>query len=1069
MVTSVSNTSNSVPAITIRFSNKNFIIEKLNKPFVKQFRIAKDTLYTGRNFFEQLPNLFNGYGTAFVISLKKSLKKCIRTGKRIISKPHPIIFLDKEKNEHIRYYKIEHSPISKIGNNDKLVLQTYHNITEQVIKQKNYSNRKNPDDILKDSTSRLLSTFIKDGNWQNILREAFAVIGPTANVDRVFFFSNHKHPDDSKMLTSQTIEWAAKDVKSELNNPDLQNIDIEDLGEFIQPLKQGKPYSAIINEMPEGFLKQSLQAVNVQSILALPVFVKNEFFGFIGFDDCKSRREWTNTEVKFLHTITKNLAHVIERSQNLAELEKSRKQFESVINNLPGITYRCKADDTWTMEFISSYIEELTGYPADDFIENKHRSILDIIHPDDRSKTFEVISEIEKNRIFLLNYRMLTSEKNWIYVEETGRGIFDENGNLTHVDGVIRDVTEKVLKEKQSKLLTAIRNELSQTPDLNEALSRTLMHLMDLDNHDIALGEAWLSSIDNKELNLAAKYCRDKNAEVFFHDTQHIITMSNGEGLPGITRIEKKFKTWSQLNSHQNFVRSDAAKKAGLVSGYGVPIFYHGDVIAVFTFFTKKKHQNLSNFENILQELNEQIGIELQQKKTDFELNQFFELVPDLMCIAGIDGYFKKINPAFKKLLGYTERELLEKPISYFVHPDDVSATQEIIKVIAKGEPAINFENRYRCKNGSYVWLAWNTTPSLREGIMYATAKNITELKKSKLKLQKAYDQLKNAQKIAKIGYWKRDLKTNLSVWSDQVYEIYELNPDEFVPTQENILNHYHPDDRHLVDFENVEYNQDGDFETFEHRIITGTGKTKWVSERFMPKYNDDGELVKIEGIIQDIAEIKEKKIELQISKERFELALRATNERIWDWDIINDSITRSPGYYSIFGYEIQDDEPPHDFWFDKIHPDDREGVIKSLFHVLHHTDQTHWENEYRFIKANGEIAWIVDRGFIIRNEEKEAIRIVGAVLDVTESRKLINEIEHQNKVLREIAWTQSHVIRAPLARLMGLTSVFNEVEEDVNKQKELLQHINNSAKELDCIIRDVINKTEQLSEEDII
>jgi len=977
--------------------------------------------------------------------------------------------VDKEKNEHIHYYKIENSPIPDAGNKDKFVLQTYHIVTEQVIKQKNNSKQKTPDDILNESASRLLSTFIKDGNWEDILKDAFSVIGATANVDRVYFFKIHKNPDDKKILTSQTIEWTAKDVKSELNNPELQNLDIDDLSEFIQPLQHGKPFAEVTSEMPEGFLKQSLQAINVQSILALPVYVKKELFGFIGFDDCKTPRKWTSTEVQYLDTITKNLAHVIERSQNLAELEKSRTQFESVINNLPGITYRCKADDKWTMEFISSFIEELTGYPAEDFIENNHRSILDIIHPDDRSKTFDAIPEIEKNGVFLLNYRMFTSENKLIHVEEMGRGIFDDDGKLTHVDGVIRDVTEKVLKEKQSKLLSVIRNELSQTQDLNEALNRTLMHLMDFDNEDIALGEAWLSSIDNKRLNLAAKYCRDKSADVFFHDSQKITSMSNGEGLPGITRIEKKLKIWSQLNDHPKFARSDAAKKAGLETGYGVPIFYHGEVIAVFTFFTTKKNQHLTNFENILKELNEQIGVELQQKKTDSELNQFFELAPDLMCIAGIDGYFKKINPAFKKLLGYSKKQLMDNPISYFVHPDDVSVTSEMIKKISDGKPAINFENRYRCKNGSYVWLSWNTTPSLREGIMYATAKNITELKKSKFKLQQAYNQLKTAQRIAKIGYWKRDLKTDRSEWSDQVYKIYELQPDEFEPTQENILKHYHPGDKHLVDFENVNYKQDGDFETFEHRIITGTGKTKWVSERFLPKYNNDGELLKIEGIIQDITEIKEKKIELQISKERFELALKATNERIWDWDIINNRITRSPGYYSIFGYDVKDDEPPHEFWFDKIHPDDRENVIKSLFNVLHHSDKIHWENEYRFIKADDEIAWIVDRGYIIRNEKKEAIRIVGAVLDVTESRKLLNEIEQQNRVLREIAWTQSHVIRAPLARLMGLTSVLDFEDQDPDEQKEILKHINSSAKELDCIIRDVISKTEQLSEDDII
>ena len=112
------------------------------------------------------------------------------------------------------------------------------------------------------------------------------------------------------------------------------------------------------------------------------------------------------------------------------------------------------------------------------------------------------------------------------------------------------------------------------------------------------------------------------------------------------------------------------------------------------------------------------------------ELEPFFELSPDLLCIAGFDGFFKRINPAVSKLLGYTNEELYSKPINEFVYPADRQFTSGVREQLKKNKPLFNYENRYITKTGEVVWLAWTSLPVESAQLIFAIAKDITHKKK---------------------------------------------------------------------------------------------------------------------------------------------------------------------------------------------------------------------------------------------------------------------------------------------------------------------------------------------------
>ena len=119
-------------------------------------------------------------------------------------------------------------------------------------------------------------------------------------------------------------------------------------------------------------------------------------------------------------------------------------------------------------------------------------------------------------------------------------------------------------------------------------------------------------------------------------------------------------------------------------------------------------------------------------------LEQFFTLVPDLLCIASTEGRFLKVNPAWPALLGYSEEEILATPFDQLIHPDDRAATSVAGSRQLAGEAILNFVNRFRCKDGSYRYLEWRTTPAIDNTLLFATARDITERQEAEAELKRS-------------------------------------------------------------------------------------------------------------------------------------------------------------------------------------------------------------------------------------------------------------------------------------------------------------------------------------------
>ena len=158
--------------------------------------------------------------------------------------------------------------------------------------------------------------------------------------------------------------------------------------------------------------------------------------------------------------------------------------------------------------------------------------------------------------------------------------------------------------------------------------------------------------------------------------------------------------------------------------------------------------------------------------------DRFFDLSIDMLTIAHFSGYFKRLNPAWERTLGFSRQELLSTPLFEFIHPDDRERTVEQNRIVRAGGQALGFENRYRCKDGSYRWLLWNSTADLEHQLIYAVARDVTASKRAEeererllRELQAALAEVTALQKIVPICMYCKSIRNDENYW--QTVEAY--------------------------------------------------------------------------------------------------------------------------------------------------------------------------------------------------------------------------------------------------------------------------------------------------------
>lgn len=466
----------------------------------------------------------------------------------------------------------------------------------------------------------------------------------------------------------------------------------------------------------------------------------------------------------------------------------------------------------------------------------------------------------------------------------------------------------------------------------------------------------------------------------------------------------------------------------------GAPLLNkNGFVMGSLCVIDTKPNKLTEEQKNALQLLANQVVALLDARKKNLEylnsqkeLQNFVDLSKDLVCIANLDGLFHKVNPAFTSVLGYEKQEIEGMPFIDFVHPEDVQKTIIEVEKLADLKQTINFENRFRTKDGSYINLSWNTSPDPETGNLYAIARNVQKEKLAEQHLKDVNYLLDQSQQIAKIGSWNYSFISKKLIWSEEHYRIFEMNTmptDELVEKYRTLI---HQDDLIVVDNGIEEVSKTGKKFKINYRIVFPDERIKYILAMGEPVMDNQGSIIALNGVVQDVTDITvaeqnltEKSKEVKdIRAALDEAAIVSITNKKGKLTYVNDN------FCSVSKFdrkELLGKEQPHmDAFFET---DFGKQILENIY------SGTTWKGEVQHKAKDGTYYWENKTIVPFLNSKGIPYQYISIGTDITDRKNVeenliaaLNSLEKKNRELDEYAHVVSHDLKSPLRAIYNLS-----------------------------------------------
>ena len=465
-----------------------------------------------------------------------------------------------------------------------------------------------------------------------------------------------------------------------------------------------------------------------------------------------------------------------------------------------------------------------------------------------------------------------------------------------------------------------------------------------------------------------------------------------------------------------------------------------------------------------IRDISERVKAEALVRQKDIEFQKLSLNVSDLIFqfTRRPDGtYFVPIaSHGIKNIFGCNPEDVVDsfEPIAKVIHPDDMERVINDIEKSAKNLSFFTCEFRVQIPGREVQYIYSRSNPEmLADGSItwYGFNTDIT----SKIKSEEKLLQLSKAVEQSPATIVITDLEGKIQYANPSFTKTTGYTLEEAIGQNPKILKSGETDTKEYKKL--WETITKGEKWVGEFHNKDKNGKLYWESAIIAPVIDEKGVIKNFLAIKMDITQSKKAQVALEESHKRYNLVSKATHDSIWELDLVSEKFITNEN-------EDQDSKidqilKSNNDWMSLIHPEDLEGFIKSSEEAVYNPEKQLWEHEYRMLNNLGDFLYVNSKGYIVRDPNGKPLRLIGATQDITERMLHIKAIEAQNKKLQEIAWIQSHIVRAPLARIMGLINLI-ELEEDTPEDlKELLGYILVSAKEFDEIIKSISHKSQIL------
>ena len=669
------------------------------------------------------------------------------------------------------------------------------------------------------------------------------------------------------------------------------------------------------------------------------------------------------------------------------------------------ISFQCSQNSNHQLDFtaILSFVTEMCEVPFA-FIsqfENENQIITNLIGIEintiPEEITLNINSVIKKNSLYTIPKDKKYSKLQYGFF--TGMPLYDDE-NLVIGSICIMDVNHKILSPIQLKTFEHCAQQIQFKLDL-EKKNRNLLHI-----------------INEKEIQL----------QLFIENSKEIVYEINPEGI--LTYVSKNWRTFLGYELDEVIGKSNASflhpDDLDLVNDFLKKTIEAGNNEDEITYriahkaghylwYTSslklvKKNDKLVYFGNC-RDVTEQIIGHLNIIKQKELYEKILDKIPTDIAVFDNNHRYIYLNPFAIKNDELREFIIGKNDFEYAKHTgrNSISAQKRRIKFIEAevSKSLIEWEEKFIGLDGETTYHTRKFNPVLKEDgtldMMVGFGNNITELKNRELEIIKSKQLLSsilenvavgilvqgpqseiienNASACEMLGLTQEQLIGKTSY--DEHWKITHLDGTEFKPDD-------HPVPQALKQLKPIKNVVMGVYRTISNDIV-------WLIVDAIPVFDKLGDLLYVVCSFNDISDLKKIEYELKISNERFSYSSQATSDAIWDWNILTDEIFVGDSYTEIFGHRFKNNIITGVDCENFVHPGDREAYYKHVDEVLK-SKANKWSYEYRYLKSDGSYATINDKAVIIRNNEGKAIRMIGAMQDITSKKKLENQLRQSEE-----------------------------------------------------------------------
>jgi PAS domain S-box-containing protein len=773
------------------------------------------------------------------------------------------------------------------------------------------------------------------------------------------------------------------------------NIWSDELGDIfeIEPGSDPRPINAV------NFYKGSDNEKSISKIL--DEAVKRGIFYDTEFQivTAKGNERWVKTSGKPIMQDGK-CVRIYGSTQDITQMKvterallESRDKFRTLMQSIEGIVWEANAQ-TFEMTFVSPQVLEVLGFPPEEYL-SKPFFWENHIHPDDRQRSVNYCrtqTRLCKNYSF--DYRMIRADRSIIWIKDVV-SIITENGKPQWLRGIMVDITEtrrladlerlkkEVLELNSQKCIPVENVLLKYTKGIENIFPDMICSVLRITNNRMY---KWPSSSLPKG----------------YEDSIEGLLIGENTGSFGTAAYLKESVIVSDIANDsrwENF--KHLAIDHGLKACWSQPVINsNGNVMATFGIYYKEVRLPNEEEQKLITRATSILQVILENRQNAALLKETNLLMKQGQEIAHFGSWNWEVktdnlqwSDTLYEIAGLSKSEF-SRTLEGFIevlHPEDKEVVLAQIKSALINEESLQFEERMVRPNGEIRYIkSWGKInrdeAGLAENIVGACL-DITESNLIQENLMKSESRLRALVDAQTVYVIRIDFYGNFTYANKKYLEDFDWFFTHQEYSKSNLMStvtvgHH---DRILKAIENcIQFPKKINPVEIDQLAPAGVKPTLW---HFICITNSKNQPTEIQCIGLDISDQKKTEQALRASNERYTYVNKATNDAIYDWDILKNQIKWGDGYQRIFGFKIYDDTYQLESWLEKIHPLDVDRIENKLYIALNNPKAKKWNADYLFQKADGSFAHVEENGYIIRDAYGKAIRMIGALRDVTRQK----------------------------------------------------------------------------------